>query len=199
MHVHAYDCTSIIFFGWRLSFLRPCLSSSNSILPSLFMSSSFHSASSASSSTSSSFITGTTGFSVLTSMTSPESSAATASMNCSVVRPLAPHRSRVPLPLTISACIDARIFAVKAETSGPAFARSAEWFMAPMRASTMPRGLSDVSSPRRCACHMSATVPCDASYSLIMRPSAAFPMRLEVMKPGERCTCATSSVSMSPS
>ena len=30
-------------------------------------------------------------------------------------------------------------------------------------------------------------VPWDASNSLIMEPSAALPMRLEVMNPGERC------------
>ena len=46
---------------------------------------------------------------------------------------------------------------------------------------------------------MSATVPCEASNSLISEPSAALPIRFDVMKPGERCTCATSSVSMSPS
>ena len=33
-------------------------------------------------------------------------------------------------------------------------------------------------------------VPCDASYSLIIAPSSSrLPMRLEVMKPGLRCTC----------
>ena len=39
---------------------------------------------------------------------------------------------------------------------------------------------------------MSATVPCDASYSLIIEPSSALPIRLEVMKPGERWTCSFS-------
>ena len=59
------------------------------------------------------------------------------------------------------------------------------------RASAMPRGFMEVSSPRRCAAHMSATVPWEASYSLIMAPSESrLPMRLEVMKPGLRCTCS---------
>ena len=37
--------------------------------------------------------------------------------------------------------------------------------MAPSSASTMPRGFMLVSSPRWCAAHRSATVPCDASNS----------------------------------
>ena len=58
-----------------------------------------------------------------------------------------------------------------------------------VRASAMPRGFIEVSSPRWCAAHMSATVPCEASNSLIIAPSESrLPMRLEVMKPGLRCT-----------
>ena len=58
-----------------------------------------------------------------------------------------------------------------------------------VRASAMPRGFIEVSSPRRCAAHMSATVPCEASNSLIIAPSESrLPIRFEVMKPGLRCT-----------
>mmetsp|Transcript_8475 Transcript_8475/g.20404 ORF Transcript_8475/g.20404 Transcript_8475/m.20404 type:complete len:205 (-) Transcript_8475:1184-1798(-) len=130
---------------------------------------------------------------------------ATASMNCSVVSPDGPHRSRVPAPATMHACMESRSpldqsisFCASGQVpaSMPSFA---ECWMAPIMASARPSGLSEVSSPRRCMCHRSATVPWDASYSLIMVPSAFCPIRLEVMNPGLRCTCATSSVSMSPS
>ncbi len=51
--------------------------------------------------------------------------------------------------------------------------------------------LSFAQSGRKCRAftsHRSATVPCDASNSLISVPLLVLPIRFEVMKPGERCT-----------
>ncbi len=36
--------------------------------------------------------------------------------------------------------------------------------------------------------HMSVTVPCDASNSLMIDPSSFTPFSTDVKKPGERCT-----------
>ena len=36
--------------------------------------------------------------------------------------------------------------------------------------------------------HMSVTVPCDASNSLMIDPSSLTPFSTDVRKPGERCT-----------
>mmetsp|Transcript_63079 Transcript_63079/g.173292 ORF Transcript_63079/g.173292 Transcript_63079/m.173292 type:complete len:304 (-) Transcript_63079:964-1875(-) len=186
-----------IFRGATLSRMSPRFISSKSIEPLPSVSSSLKSASSDSMSIADSSTTGSK--LPVGATTSPEICLAISSTNCSVVSPAGPHRSRVPLPETIALCMAARSRAVHAWTSSVSPLRMAAWLSAPMSASTMPSGLSDVSSPRRCASHMSATVPCDASNSMIALPSAALPIRLDVMKPGLRCTCATSSVSMSPS
>ena len=53
-----------------------------------------------------------------------------------------------------------------------------ETCMAPIRASTRPSGLREVSLPASMSWYISATVPCDASNSLIRLPSLAFPTRL---------------------
>ena len=48
----------------------------------------------------------------------------------------------------------------------------------------------EVGSPRWWASQRSATVPCEASNSLMSEPSTELlPIRFEVMKPGDRCTC----------
>mmetsp|Transcript_49263 Transcript_49263/g.145458 ORF Transcript_49263/g.145458 Transcript_49263/m.145458 type:complete len:218 (-) Transcript_49263:996-1649(-) len=127
-------------------------------------------------------------------------SAATWSTNCSVVRPVGPERSRVPLPSRNALYTASRQCTTYLSTIALFdVSRRAACSMAPNRATTMPNGFMEVSSPRRCACQRSATVPWEASNSLMSEPSALLPTRLEVMKPGLRCTCATSSVSMSPS
>ena len=46
-----------------------------------------------------------------------------------------------------------------------------------------------ISQPASMSWYMSATVPCEASNSLIRLPSLDLPTRLEVMKPGDRCIC----------
>ena len=54
---------------------------------------------------------------------------------------------------------------------------------------SMPDGIT---MPHRitmcCTSHKSATVPCDASNSLISVPVFDLPIRFDVMKPGERWT-----------
>mmetsp|Transcript_146086 Transcript_146086/g.407002 ORF Transcript_146086/g.407002 Transcript_146086/m.407002 type:complete len:213 (+) Transcript_146086:155-793(+) len=128
------------------------------------------------------------------------SCAATVSTNCSVVRPVGPHRSRVPLPSRKAANTASLHERVNLFTAAFSLGSSAAaWSMASRRATTMPSGFIDVSSPRKWACQRSATVPWDASNSLMRVPSSFLPTRFEVMKPGLRWTWATSSVSMSPS
>mmetsp|Transcript_20321 Transcript_20321/g.81193 ORF Transcript_20321/g.81193 Transcript_20321/m.81193 type:complete len:260 (-) Transcript_20321:908-1687(-) len=123
-------------------------------------------------------------------------------MKSSVVKPASfPAMSHVPWPyrnVLWSALRSAPTYASYAATAEPPL-RAAACEMAPMSASAMPSGLNEVGSPRRCACHRSATVPCDASNSLMGTPSAVLPTRFDVMNPGDRCTWATSSVNMSPS
>mmetsp|Transcript_96459 Transcript_96459/g.141057 ORF Transcript_96459/g.141057 Transcript_96459/m.141057 type:complete len:210 (-) Transcript_96459:1033-1662(-) len=131
---------------------------------------------------------------------SPFSIAPITSQNASVVRPSGPARSRVPMPLLKARCTQERILAAKSKSSwGLPSVSTTECCIAPMSASTRPRGLREVSLPAKWACHISATVPCDASNSLIRLPSSDLPTRLEVMNPGERWICAISSVNMSPS
>mmetsp|Transcript_52931 Transcript_52931/g.125982 ORF Transcript_52931/g.125982 Transcript_52931/m.125982 type:complete len:210 (+) Transcript_52931:214-843(+) len=129
----------------------------------------------------------------------PSSISAIASTNCSVVSPVGPHRSRVPRLFTNASWMHSRILVMKPCSSSGPLASNTECWTAPMSASTRPSGFSDVSLPLRCAFHMSVTVPCEASNSLMREPSGAFPTRLEVMNPGERWIWAISSVSMSPS
>mmetsp|Transcript_79995 Transcript_79995/g.166346 ORF Transcript_79995/g.166346 Transcript_79995/m.166346 type:complete len:251 (+) Transcript_79995:268-1020(+) len=128
------------------------------------------------------------------------SSSPTYLTNCSVVKPSGPERSRVPFPVRKALYMASRQWPVHRKMSSLlAGCSTAACSMAPKSATTMPRGFMEVSSPRWWAYHKSATVPWEASNSLIKVPSALLPIKLEVMKPGLRCTWATSSVSMSPS
>ena len=87
---------------------------------------------------------------------------ATRSMNCSVVAPDGPDKSRVPLPSRKSLCMMFRMLVVKSTIflwfSFVSWVKLA-WFMAPMRPSTMPSGFKLVSSPRKRASSISVTVP----------------------------------------
>mmetsp|Transcript_18299 Transcript_18299/g.50452 ORF Transcript_18299/g.50452 Transcript_18299/m.50452 type:complete len:214 (-) Transcript_18299:879-1520(-) len=200
--------------GATLSRLRPFSNSSRVTLPSPLMSSCWKRLRMSSVSNSSpSVLVGscTTGtetcwyLGLRDSTDLPSISSATASTNFSVVSPCGPARSRVPRPLTKAVSMPARILPVNCriglDEAGPScFSLStAAWFMAPISASTMPRGLKLVSLPAKWSFHMSATVPWDASNSLIREPSSFLPMRLDVMKPGDLWIWAISSVSMSPS
>ena len=87
---------------------------------------------------------------------------ATRSMNCSVVAPDGPDKSRVPLPSRKSLCMMFRMLVVKSTIflwfSFVSWVKLA-WFMAPMRPSTTPSGFKLVSSPRKRASSISVTVP----------------------------------------